>query len=166
MITTPTTLWSDFQALLATVETLRARVAKLEQCIKDDSALYIASTDKLRDQAAAVAAREAALAGVLETLIDDDECRFDHSGFCQTHTNQLDDGRCAMAVAIAVLAAMPTEALERAKLGKELIRVSDAVIDSGRRLRSEPGAHELMLASLCCVMRGLAKLDTLGKEEE
>ena len=42
----------------------------------------------------------------LATLIDDDECRLDHSGFCQTHTNELDDGRCAMAVALAILATL------------------------------------------------------------
>lgn len=43
------------------------------------------------------------LVKALKPLIDDDTCWFDHHGFCQAHTNQLDDGRCAMAVAISVL---------------------------------------------------------------
>ena len=53
-----------------------------------------------------------------------------------------------------------------ANLGKELITASDGVIDSGRRMRSDPGSHELALANLCAVMAGLAKLDALGKEEQ
>ena len=40
---------------------------------------------------------------VLEALTDDDECRLDHSGFCQTHTNEMNDGQCTMAVARAAI---------------------------------------------------------------
>ncbi|KKN52652.1 hypothetical protein LCGC14_0610460 [marine sediment metagenome] len=40
---------------------------------------------------------------MLEALVDDDECRLDHSGFCQTHTNEMDDGQCAMVVARAAI---------------------------------------------------------------
>ncbi len=60
----------------------------------------------------------------------------------------------------AVLSATPAEAMERANLGKELITASDAVIDSGRRMRSDPGSHEFALANLCAVMGRLAELDT------
>ena len=30
----------------------------------------------------------------LEALIDPDPCRFDHSGFCQAHTNEDEQGLC------------------------------------------------------------------------
>lgn len=145
----------------AIVEALRARV--LVETIQSTKALEQALKQKNRAEAAE--AREAALAGALEPLIDDDECRLDHSGFCQTHTNELDDGRCAMVAARAVLAATPADAMERANLGKALIKASDAVIDTGRRVRSDPGSHELALANLCAVMGRIATLDALGKEK-
>lgn len=37
-----------------------------------------------------------------------------------------------------------------------LIVASDRVIDTGRRLRSDPGNHELALGGLCSVMARIA----------
>lgn len=44
---------------------------------------------------------EAALA-VIEDLVDDEECRLDHDGDCQTHY-MFTDGPCPMATARALL---------------------------------------------------------------
>lgn len=55
---------------------------------------------KERDKAHA---QIAALREALESLIDDGPCRYDHSGYCQTHTNERDDEQCAMIFARAVL---------------------------------------------------------------
>ncbi len=51
-----------------------------------------------------LAAASPDLLAALEALTDDDQCRLDHSGFCQTHTNEMDDGQCAMVVARAAIA--------------------------------------------------------------
>ena len=60
--------------------------------------------------------------------------------------------------------ATPAEVTERAKLGKALIKASDRAIDTGCRMRSDPGTHELALANVCAVLGQIAKLDALGKE--
>ena len=111
------------------------------------------------DRAEAGQAREAELAGALGGLLDSVEAHNEANDRIMVDPH-------AITAAEDALAATPTEALERANLGKELIKVSDAVIDSGRRLRSDPGTHQLMLASLCCVMGNLAKLDALAKLDE
>ena len=68
-------------SLKAANEHWHTRVSQL----KADTEVLAAECDRLRD--------------ALESLVDDDPCRYDHSGFCQTHTNELDDGLCAMKVA-------------------------------------------------------------------
>jgi hypothetical protein len=118
----------EIDALIAAVEALRERVAKLEQCIKDDSVLYIERTKALRARVVELArqeraqyqlrmqaktnveaaeAREAALAGacciVLAELPEDDE---------GIEIGDLQRLLCACRTA---LAATPAEALERAK---------------------------------------------------
>lgn len=47
--------------------------------------------------------RIAQLESVLRDLIDDDPCRFDHHGYCQTH-GWLHPGRCPVARARELLA--------------------------------------------------------------
>jgi hypothetical protein len=41
-------------------------------------------------------------------------------------------------------------------LVEELIEACDTVIETGRRIRSDPGTHEKALASLCNVMARIA----------
>lgn len=162
------------------IEALRERVAELEGVLSTEEILtdeYVgrakAAEARFAEQATnltsisilnaglrtdlkAAEARGAALAGVLEGLLG----RLD-SHFGGPLRNM--DWR-EQEYARAGLAATPADALERARAVTALIEVADAVIDSGARLRSDPGTHELMLASLCSVMADLAKLDTLGKE--
>ena len=64
----------------------------------------------LAAQCAAVRAERDALREALERFIDGEECRFDHHGYCQTHTS-LEEGPCLMVRARAALAtpARPTD---------------------------------------------------------
>ena len=41
---------------------------------------------------------------------------------------------------------------------RKVARAADAVIETGRRLRSDPGSHELALAALCAALGALAEL--------
>ena len=164
---------ADTDRLIAAVEALRARIKIIKGNLESEAFFWKeqaeaaearvaelevftghlrASRDHAVQANEAAEARVAELAGALEPLIDDDECRLDHSGFCQTHTNELDDGRCAMAVANTVLAATPAEALERA-------RAKDAVITEYRKY-VDGGYY-----GSAALDAALMALDALGKEE-
>ncbi len=150
-------------------EAAEARVAELKEDLqfREERNSVAKETKQLREtifgeMATAVEAEEARgveVTGALKELLREHECLLISIGNANARVSIWHKK------ARAAVRATSTEALERANLGKELIRVSDAVIDSGRRLRSDPGTHELMLASLCCVMKNLAKLDALGKQE-
>ena len=119
--------------------------------------MYDYVLDGAETRAHAAETRGASLAGALEAcekwIVEELEAEGVASEEYETVIN-----------ARAALAATPAEVMERAKLGKALIQASDAVIDSGRRLRSGPVSHELTLADLCAVVGQIAKLDALGKE--
>ncbi len=134
---------ADLAVLADEIEALRARMAA-EQELKQG---YYDEGAKGWLRARAAEARVVELVGTLEMI----------AGIQQPADNLMSN----IDIARHVLSATPAEALERANLGKELITASDAVIDSGRRMRSDPGSHEFALANLCAVMGRLAYLDTL-----
>ena len=47
-----------------------------------------------RTETASLRAVLGELADVLESFTDDDECRFDHHGYCQTHFGGTYEGKC------------------------------------------------------------------------
>jgi len=149
----------DAGNLIAAVEALRERVADLMEqntTVRRRNGEYAQAMADANEKVEAVEAREAALAGALRGLLG----RLDsHFGGPLRNMDWKEQE-----YARNVLAATPADAMERARAVTALIEVADAVIDSGARLRSDPGTHELMLASLCSVMADLAKLDALGKE--
>ncbi len=158
---------ADTDRLIAAVEALRKRVAELEDKLVVERAMvamHKAAEDRAVHFSEAAEARVVELAGGLEVvwhLIEGAE--FDD-------INDDDDlvaGTIQAPQASPIrtlLAGASAQALERANLGKALITASDAVIDTGRRLRSDPGSHERALANLCNVMGQISALDELGKE--
>ena len=76
----------------------------------DEYEQICAAYTTLAAQGAAARAERDALREALERFIDGEECRFDHHGYCQTHTS-LEEGPCLMVQARAALAtpARPTD---------------------------------------------------------
>jgi hypothetical protein len=144
----------DINGLIVEVEALREQVTELES----DNAAAIKWQQFYMKKAEATQAHATELAVALEAVRQ--TCLFadDDAGPIGVTT----DPHISEALfknICTVLATLPAEALEGARLMGEIIKASDAVIDSGARLRSDPGNHELALANLCGVMGQLAKLD-------
>ena len=140
----------DINGLIATVETLRERVVELQKTTDD----WI-EAGKLRGERAdqAEARMEAAKARVLGLEV---ALEFVVNMEGQDGMTDALFAEKTLALAQAALAAMPAETMERASLLKARDAASDAVIDTGQRLRSDPGSHELALANLSNVMEKLA----------
>ena len=185
---------SEFLALIAAVEALRARVEtarlEVEQCHAKSTcccgdymkqhtgydghspvAMYDYALDGAVTRAEAAEARVAELTGALMQSIEDcsvcDGTGKRFMSWRKEHEPEITEEECPRCKPWrTVLAAMPAQALERANLGKALITASDAVIDTGPRIRSDPVSHEFALAKLCDVMGQIAEIDAAGKEEE
>lgn len=170
-------------ALIAEVEALRKRVAELtgerDLAFAHDSQDYPTASAyeavckaraKWQGRAEAAEARVAELEPIVkdgvrraENCMNWQSYAVEQAGALEKTIQLLDEGMGLKAYQLIkeTAVATPEEVMERAKIQRALIKVSDAVIDSGRRLRSDPGSHELALANLCAVMGELARLDAL-----
>lgn len=90
---------------------IMARPSLVETADKLDATQQL--VDELQERLAAVTAENerlrVALAEAKELLsfyTDDEPCRFDHHGYCQTHLATLDDGRCLNTAVAEWLAVM------------------------------------------------------------
>ncbi len=143
-------------ALEATLDLInwKGLYTKEREILTAARAVLAATPANALERSRAVEAREAALAGLVDALLQNEPDDMAADGI-----TVLDVWRKE---ARTVLAVTPAQAQERARAVTALIAVADVVIDSGARLRSEPGTHELMLASLCSVMADLARLDAMS----
>ena len=161
----------DICDLIAAVEALRERVVDLEKLAEflasnQCEAPHIDENGHMQcEYVEAAEARVVELAGALEPFANEDAwAGWDDRKGAYLTADFKGLGK-PWVWAQDALAATPEDALERARAVEEVITAVDATIDSGRRFRSDPGAHSLALANLCNVMGKLAQLDALGKEE-